>query len=119
MRNVPLAVLPERSVAAHATMVVPARNSEPDAAEQATGTDPSTVSIARTVNVTSAPPNCVGLVVMSAGRVSAGFVVSRTGTVNVFCPTLPARSVALHETVVVPSGNSDPDIGVQNTGVGV
>src|SRR5438093_789443 len=52
---------------------------------------------------------------MFAGSVSVGGVVSRTVTVNVFVPTLPRASVALHVTVVVPIANVAPLGGVHVT----
>ena len=44
-----------------------------------------------------------------AGTVSAGGVVSRTVTVKVRDETLPAASVAVTVTVVVPSANIEPE----------
>src|SRR6266498_2270073 len=44
-----------------------------------------------------------------------GGVVSTTVTVNEPCPVLPCASVALHCTVVVPSGNVEPLAGVHVT----
>ena len=44
-----------------------------------------------------------------------GGVVSTTVTVNDTVPVLPCESVALHVTIVVPSGNVEPDAGTQTT----
>jgi hypothetical protein len=48
---------------------------------------------------------------MSFGGVTTGGVVSCTSTVVVAVPVLPALSVALHVTVVEPSGNVEPEAG--------
>jgi len=51
--------------------------------------------------------------VISAGRVKTGAVVSRTVTVEDAEPVLPATSVAVHVTVVVPIGKMVPEGGRQ------
>ena len=51
---------------------------------------------------------------MFAGTVTTGSVVSRTVTVKVADPVLPAVSVAEQVTVVGPSGKVLPDAGVAN-----
>src|SRR6266581_2498220 len=51
--------------------------------------------------------------VTSAGRVSAGGVVSCTVTSKLLVPVLPWVSVALQLTVVVPIGNREPESGAQ------
>ena len=50
---------------------------------------------------------------MLGGTNTVGGVVSaqQTVTVNVSVPGFPAASVAVHVTVVVPSGNAEPDGG--------
>jgi hypothetical protein len=53
---------------------------------------------------------------MSFGGVTTGGVVSCTSTVVVAEPTLPELSLAVQVTVVVPSGNVEPEAG---THVGV
>jgi hypothetical protein len=50
-----------------------------------------------------------------AGTVTTGPVVSVTVTVNEAAPLLPRASVAVHVTVVAPTGNVDPLAGVQLT----
>src|SRR2546428_13715752 len=55
---------------------------------------------------------------MSAGRDSAGGVVSTTLTSKVAAPVLPAKSVAVQVTTFVPSGKMDPDVGVHETVTG-
>jgi hypothetical protein len=52
--------------------------------------------------------------VMLWGGVITGAVVSWTRTVVVAEPVLPALSVAVQVTVVVPSGNAEPDGGVHD-----
>ncbi len=109
-------VLPAVSVAEQVTVVVPSGKVLPDAGVQTGVIEPSTVSVAVAVNVTTAPAELVASVVISAGTVTTGSVVSRTVTVKVADPVLPAVSVAEQVTVVVPSGKVLPDAGVQ-TGV--
>src|SRR5579864_6353924 len=53
---------------------------------------------------------------MSDGSVRSGGVVSRTRTVKVAVPTFPPTSVAVHVTVVEPSGKMLPDAGAHFTG---
>ena len=103
-----------RSVAAQLTAVVPIAKREPDAGEHVTvSLVPSTASLTAGVKVTIAPVDAVAIAVMSA-CVILGAVVSTTFTVNVLV-VVPAVLVALQLTVVVPSGNVEPDGGVQPT----
>ena len=104
------------SVAEQVTVVVPIGKVLPDAGVQTGVIEPSTVSVAVAVNVTTAPAELVASVVISAGTVTTGAVVSTTVTVKVADPVLPALSVAEQVTVVGPSGKVLPDAGVQ-TGV--
>ena len=53
----------------------------------------------------------VAVAVTIDGSVSVGGVVSRTVTVNVAEPVLPAASVAVHITVEVPIAKFEPDSG--------
>jgi hypothetical protein len=101
------------SVAAQVTVVAPMGNVAPDAGVQLTGSDPSTRSIAVAVYVTTAPLALVAAVVILAGTVITGGVVSCTVTVKEACDLLLCESVALQVTVVVPSGKVEPDAGVQ------
>ena len=50
-----------------------------------------------------------------AGTVSVGAVESTTVTSKVSEIELPAASVAVHVTLVVPTGNVEPDAGTQAT----
>jgi hypothetical protein len=82
---------------------------------------PSTSSSADTSKDTVAPFGPVASSVMSEGTVMTGGVVSAGGggggaftvTVNDAVPVLPASSVAVHCTVVSPTGNSVPEPGSQ------
>ena len=78
---------------------------------QVAESDPDTVSFALAEYVTAFPALESASTVMFAGRERAGDVVSRTVTVNDagVGVELPAPSVAVHETVVVPSGKVVPD----------
>lgn len=52
---------------------------------------------------------------MFAGQMIAGGCVSFTVTVKLQLAVLPAASLAVHVTVVVPFGNVEPDGGSQTT----
>jgi len=100
------------SRAVQRTCVLPEGNVEPDAGEQVTGTEPSMLSTALAVKVTT------GLSVsMSPGTVTTGGVVSVTNTAKPPA-VVPPASVAEHCTMDVPIGNSDPDCGSHVTGTG-
>jgi hypothetical protein len=58
--------------AQHVTVVVPARNAEPDTGMQFTGRVPSTLSLADAVNVAAAPLAEVAATVTSPEVVTAG-----------------------------------------------
>jgi hypothetical protein len=65
------------------------------------------------MNVTAAPLEPVASAVMSAGTFEiTGGVVSTTVKWNEAVEVLPLVSVAVHVTVVVPSGNIDPVAGM-------
>jgi len=64
----------------------------------------------------SAPPEET---VMDTGTFSRGGVVSTTVTANVAEPSVPLSLVAVHVTVVVPSGKTAPDAGEQVIAAGV
>jgi hypothetical protein len=59
-----------------------------------------------------------GCTTMLDGQVIAGAVESSTVTVKLHVPVLPDVSVAVHVTVVVPTGKLEPDAGAHMT-VGV
>jgi hypothetical protein len=113
--NVQVAVLPAASVAVDVTVVVPTGKKLPDAGTLTTVT-PGQLSLAVTLKLTTAP-HWFGLfeTVILAGQVIAGGCVSFTVTVNVQEVALPAASVAVDVTVVVPTGKKLPDAGTLTT----
>ena len=107
-------VLPEASFAVHETLVVPSRNVDPDPGLQVAVGDGSTRSVALAANVTAAPPGPVAAAVIGAGTLMVGEVLSTTVTVKeAGAEVLFEWSVAVHETVVVPSGKVSPDAWLQ------
>jgi hypothetical protein len=117
--NVDVPVLPALSVAEHETVVVPSANVLPDEGLHMTTSVPSTMSVAAgRGKETTAPAGLVASRVMFADLVTTGAVVSLTVILNVAVPVLPALSVAEHETVVVPSANVLPDVGVHTLATG-
>src|SRR6266550_7138745 len=108
-------LLPCASLVSHVTVVAPNGNIAPLAGEQLTATLPSRTSVAVALKVYAAPVAPVASTVASAGTVTTGPVVSVTVTVNNADPLLLRASVAVHVTVVAPSGNVDPLAGVQLT----
>ena len=113
--KLPLAVLPCASAAEQVTVVVPTENANPEDGMQTGTITPSTTSAAVAVNMTAVPAP-VASVVMLAGSVRTGALGSVTVTVKLELALLPCASVAVHVTVVTPTGKSLPDAGVQ-TGV--
>jgi hypothetical protein len=111
--NVADALLPAASRAVHVTVVAPVANTLPEAGEHAVASLPSTLSLALALNVTVAPPGPVASVVIGAGTVIAGGVMSLTTTGKLALAVLPAVSRAVHVTSVLPSANSEPEAGVQ------
>src|ERR1022692_306967 len=108
-------VLPCASVALQVTVVVPSVKLAPEAGVQLGGMGPSMLSLADAVKVTVFPEATVVVVVMSAGTVTTGAVVSTSVTVTLkdLEPVLPCASVALQVTVVVPSVKFVPEAGEQ------
>ena len=100
-------VRPTASVAVEVTVVVPFGKVDPEAGVELMVTVPGQLSVAVTVNVTTAPhvPGSVDRTIF-AGQVIVGGVTSFTRTVNEQVAVLPASSVAVHITVVPPSGNA-------------
>lgn len=93
--------LPTASDAEQFTGVVPIKNEEPDAGEQLTATLPSTMSCAvGGVYDTVAELVAVDPVVLLAGAVNVGGVVSTTVTVNVV--TIEGSLSSVQVTVVAP-----------------
>jgi hypothetical protein len=103
-------VLLDASVAVQETVVVPSGNVAPDALVHETAGAASTRSAAVAENETAAPAGPVASAVIGPGTVTSGGVVSTTLTLNEsagFSPT------SVQVTVVCPSGNVDPEAGVQ------
>jgi hypothetical protein len=109
-------VLPCVSAAVQVTVVTPIGNVEPLAGAQLTGRAPSTLSVADTKYVKTAPFGPMASIVAFAGTVMAGGVMSVTATVNEAEPRLPCVSAAVQVTVVTPIGNVEPLAGLQLTG---
>jgi hypothetical protein len=110
--KLPLALLPAASLAVTFTVVVPTGNNEPDAGVLFVDTAPLTRSLALVLKVTVAPVGPVASTVMLDGTVIAGAVVSMTVTVKVWFAVMPAASVAVVVTVVVPNGKTVPEAGL-------
>ncbi len=103
------------SCAVQATVVTPSGKSAPGPGEHATSTGPETRSTAAGgTYVTREPLRPSASETTAAGTaLNAGGVVSRTVTMNVAFALFPRESVAVHDTVVVPTGNVLPDDGEQ------
>src|SRR6185295_11623213 len=100
------------------TVVVPSGNTEPLAGlYDSTGVDTASVAVAG-VKLTVAPAELVASKAWSAGGVTTGAVVSLTVTRKAAVELLPAPSVAVTVTVVMPSGNTEPLAGLYDS-VGV
>jgi hypothetical protein len=110
--KLPDPVLPLVSVAEQVTVVLPTGNDEPLAGAHSGVIAPSTRSDALAANVTTVPAP-VASIVMSAGTLTTGAVVSTTVTVKLADPVLPAASVAAHVTVVAPREKLEPEAGLQ------
>src|SRR5436190_461509 len=112
------AELPCASMAVQVTLAFPSANVLPDGGEHVTGRAPSTRSIAANGRKSSHVITIAPLVLMTSAEtlpgppLTTGGVVSRTVTVNVLgADVLPAASVAVQVTVVIPSANVEPDAG--------
>jgi hypothetical protein len=111
--NEQVAVLFDASVTVQSTVVVPFGNTEPDAGAQ-TVVAPGQLSFMVGLKVTTAEqlPGSV-LTVMLAGHVIVGGILSTTVTVNEQLAVLPAASLAVQVTVVVPMAKAAPLAGAQ------
>jgi hypothetical protein len=117
--NDALPTLPCESVARQVTVVVPSGKTDPEAGEQLTfGIGPSMSSTAVGVEYVTADPcgpfasRWIGPgTLLSTGALSATVTV----TVNEPDVLFPWESLALQFTVVVPTGNVEPDAGLQLT----
>ena len=108
-------MLPEASVAVQFTVVVPMANVDPDAGVQVTAglglAGSSSVAVAVKVTAPRRCPHGVDGDRRRQGQHRRQDV--RTVTVNDPVPVLPAASVAVQFTVVVPMAKVEPDAGVQ------
>lgn len=111
--NDPAAVLPAASVALHCTVTLPTANCDPDAGVHSTGTVPSTLSVAVTPGQETVVVSPVASSWMSTKPLITGRVSSATVSGKLWDAMLPALSLAVQVTVVVPSGNILPDAGKQ------
>ena len=109
--NVHTLVLPEASVAVTVTVVVPNGNILPEAGTLEIVV-PVQLSVAVGVKVTTAShrPGSL-LTIISEGQVTTGSSSSFTVTLKVHTSVLPAASVAVTVTSVVPIGNTLPEAG--------
>ena len=119
--NEQVAVRPAASVATTLTVVVPTGKNEPEAGVATTVT-PGQLSFAGVLKLTIAPhwPASLHCVMPAAaprllGQETDGSSQSSTVTVKEPFVTLPAASVTEHCTVVVPTGNTEPEAGVALT----
>ncbi len=109
-------VLFDASVAVHVTVVVPIANCVPLAGTHTTVVPGQLSDVVGSENFTVAPHTFASFgTVTFAGHVIVGAVVSVTVIVNVHVVSglFADASVAVHVTVVTPTGNVDPDAGVQ------
>ena len=112
----PVAPLPDASVAVQVTEVVPTAKVEPEAGRQPTTGAGSTTSDADGVANETAMPSGPGALADGEGRPPrSGAVVSTTVTANEPVALAPAVSVASHAIVVVPRPRRSPGAGVQST----
>jgi hypothetical protein len=109
MEKVHELVLPLASVAVHVTSVVPSGKVLPGAGTQTTVGSGSHASEAPTSNSTTALPVPEHSTVMSSGQLISGSAVSTTSMSKLHVPVLPAESVAVQVTVVVPTGKTLPE----------
>jgi hypothetical protein len=108
-----VAVLPAASVAVQVTVVSPSGKVLPEAGVQVGVIEPSTISLAVAVKLTSAPLGPLAGTVLSAGRVSVGAVVSSTVAVKKPVAERPPESVTEQLTCVLPSEKVLPEAGTQ------
>jgi hypothetical protein len=113
-RNEAEAELPRLSAAVQVTVVVPTGNNAPESGVHVTGSGPSTTSeaVGAGVNVTRDPAGPNASSVCVGGTTIVG-PASVTTTLNAADPLFPAASAAVQVTVVVPTGNVDPEAGAQ------
>jgi hypothetical protein len=98
------------------TVVLAIGKMAPEDGEQLEASAPSTLSLADAEKVTLAPAAEVASLVIFAGAVTTGAVVSASVTVMLKDAEalLPCESVAVHVTAVVVTGKVAPDAGEQD-----
>src|SRR2546430_15620122 len=113
MSDVVLGMAPKRSVALNVTAVVVSSESRAGTWLVKTGTGAVSVTRARASQATTSelvlgdPVGCVASIVMSGGGVTVIVVVAPlTVTIELDVDVLPAASVAVQVTVVVPPGKT-------------
>ena len=111
VKDVGFAAFPAVSVAVHVTVVSPIMNVVPDAGRHDAVPVPSTAScVAGESYVTAAPAYEVASRIMSEGvPLMTGWVVSLTVILNEAVPVLPAASVAVQFTVILPKAKVEPE----------
>ena len=107
------AMRPWASFAVHTTVVVVIGKVAPELGEHAASTLPLTRSVADTEYATAAPVRDVASRTMPAGMRRTGGVESRTVMEKAPAVRRPRASVAEHSTFDAPSGNSEPELGLQ------
>src|SRR4051794_15464583 len=105
----PEAALPAASVAGQVTVGAARAEVLPALGSRRGVMAPSTASLAEESKLTAAPSGPVASLMIESGMTRTGFVVSVTTTLNPAVALLPAPSVAVHDTRVVPTGNEEPD----------
>src|SRR5262245_54637425 len=107
--------LPWSSAAVTVTVVVPNAKVLPDGGSAPIEGEGSQASAAESEKVTTSPSGFVVSTTTSEGQAMTGGVVSSTRTSKEQESELPASSVAVQVTVVVPSGKVLPEGGTHTT----
>src|SRR5262245_5102980 len=110
------AELPRLSVAVQLTVVVPIGKTDPEAFEHEGAREAPNASVAVAVYDTVAPSGEVAFTVIGPGTFSVGAPAAVTFTAKLPLLPFPWPSVALHDTVVDPIANVDPEAGEHDTG---
>jgi hypothetical protein len=114
--NVQVDVLAAASVAVTVTVVVPFGKTDPEAGLETT-VRLEQLSVALTVKLTTAEQRLGAVeVMMLAGQLKTGTTVSFTVTLNEQLEEFAAASLTVQVTVLLPSGNVEPDGGL-HTGI--
>src|SRR3989344_443765 len=105
--------LPEVSKAVQITTVTPTGNIEPGTGEQTIPATPTASAAVGISQSTTTPSSDEVSTLTGAGAVKAGGVVSWTGMLNATSEVLPAASLAVQATAVVPKAKIEPEAGAQ------